>query len=81
MPVKVGMILNDSEVTPRTVWRVDVREGDGCAFLASLNVGCMELLGDLGRGSKDGMKGIDSGRLPVSGGSAEERVASLPMPS
>jgi hypothetical protein len=73
----MGMILNDIGVTPRTVWGKDVREGDGCAFLASLNVGCMELLGDLGRGSKDGMKGIDSGRLPVSGGSAEERESGV----
>ena len=72
LPVEVGMILNNCEVTPRTVWRMDVREGDGCAFLASLNVGCMELLGDLGRGSEDRMKSIDSGRLPVSGNSAKE---------
>jgi hypothetical protein len=71
------MILNNCEVTPRTVWRMDVREGDGCAFLASLNVGCMELLGDLGGGSKDGVKGIDSGRLPVNGGSAEERESGI----
>ena len=77
MPVEVGIILNDCEVTPRAVWRVDVREGDGCASLAGLNVGSMELLGDLGGGSKDGVKGIDSGGLPINGGSAEERESGV----
>ena len=77
MPVEVGIILNDCEVTPGAVWRVDVRKGDGGAFLAGLNVGSIELLGDLGGGGKNGVKGIDSGGLPVNGSSAEERQSGV----
>jgi len=73
----MGIILNDCEIAPGTVWRVDIRKGDGSAFLSGLNIGSMELLGNLGGGGKDGLKGIDSGRLPVSGSSAEERQSGV----
>jgi hypothetical protein len=77
LPVEVGIILNNCEVAPGAVWRVDIRKGDGSAFLAGLNIGSMELLGNLGGGGKDGLKGIDSGGLPVNGSSAEERQSGV----
>jgi hypothetical protein len=68
----MSMILNDVEIAPGATWREDVGKGDGCAFLPSLDVGSMELLGDLGRSSEGGIQSIKSSRLPVSGRSAKK---------
>jgi hypothetical protein len=73
----VGIILNNCEIAPGTDWRVDIRKGDGSAFLSGLYIGSMKLLGDLGGGGKNGMESVDSGGFPVNRSSTEERQGSF----
>ena len=77
LPVEMGVVLSDIEITPGTDWGKDVGKGDGCAFLPGLVVGSVKLLGDLRRSSEGGIQSVKPSRLPVSGGSAKEREGGI----